>query len=64
MKVSASKILFGFNKEELLSMEKDRNYIFYYTHKNNRVFIDLSRIYWKNKLRQPSEARLQQMLSL
>jgi predicted nucleotidyltransferase len=53
MKVSpptASKILSEFNKEELLSMEKDRNYIFYYANKNSDIFTDLSRIYWKGKL--------------
>ncbi len=53
MKVSpptASKILSEFNKEELLLIEKDRNYIFYYANKNNKIFTDLSRIYWKTKL--------------
>ncbi|HLC78290.1 MAG TPA: nucleotidyltransferase domain-containing protein [Candidatus Nanoarchaeia archaeon] len=47
---TASKILFDFNKEGLLSMEKDRNYLFYYASTNNRMFIDLSRIYWRLKL--------------
>jgi predicted nucleotidyltransferase len=53
MKVSpptASKILLDFHKSKLLEEEKDRNYIFYYTNKNNKLFIDLSRIYWKIKL--------------
>lgn len=53
MKISpptASKILSELNKEELLLKEKDRNYIFYYANKNNQIFIDLSRIYWKIKL--------------
>ena len=53
MKISpptASKMLFDFNKEGLLLIEKDRNYIFYYANKNNQVFVDLSRIYWRNKL--------------
>ena len=53
MKVSpptASKILSEFNKEELLLIEKDRNYIFYYANKNNKMFIDLSRIYWNLRL--------------
>ena len=47
---TASKILFEFNKEGLLLIEKDRNYIFYYANKNNKLFIDLSRIYWSSKL--------------
>lgn len=53
MKISpptASKILSRLNKEKLLLIEKDRNYIFYYANKNDRIFIDLSRIYWKVKL--------------
>jgi len=53
MKISpptASKLLSEFNKEELLLIEKDRNYIFYYANKNNKIFTDLSRIYWKIKL--------------
>ena len=54
MKVSpptASKILSEFNAEELLLIEKDRNYIFYYANKNNKIFTDLSRIYWKTELK-------------
>ena len=53
MKISpptASKILFELNKEGLLLIEKDRNYIFYYANKNNKMFIDLSRIYWNVRL--------------
>lgn len=53
MKVSpptASKILFEMNKGELLKIEKERNYIFYYANKENKDFIDLSRIYWRKKL--------------
>lgn len=47
---TASKILSELKKEGLLLMEEDRNYVFYNANKNNRVFIDLSRIYWKIKL--------------
>lgn len=47
---TASKILSKFNQEGLLLTEKDRNYIFYYTDKNNKIFIDLSRLYWRLKL--------------
>ena len=53
MKISpptASKTLFKLSKEELLLTEKDRNYIFYVANKDNKIFIDLSRIYWKIKL--------------
>ena len=47
---TASKILFELNKEGLLLIEKDRNYIFYYANKNNKIFVDLSRIYWNLRL--------------
>ena len=47
---TASKILFEFNKEGLLLIEKDRNYIFYYANKNDKIFVDLSRIYWDLRL--------------
>jgi len=53
MKISpptASKLLSEFNKEKLLLMEKDRNYIFYYANKNNKIFADLSKIYWNLRL--------------
>ena len=47
---TASKILLDYHKEGLLLMEKNRNYIFYYANKNDKVFLELSRIYWRNKL--------------
>lgn len=31
-------------------MEKERNYLLFYSNKENKNFIDLSRIYWNNKL--------------
>lgn len=53
MKISpptASKILSAYSKEGLLVVEKDRKYIFYYTNKDSKLFIDLSNIYWRLKL--------------
>lgn len=47
---TASKILSQYNKEDLLKKEIYRNFIFYYANKESRTFIDLSRIYWRNKL--------------
>jgi len=47
---TASKILFEFRKQGLLLMEKERNYLLFYSNKENKNFIDLSRIYWNNKL--------------
>lgn len=58
MKISpptASKLLSELNKEKLLLIEKDKNYIFYYANKNNKTFTDLSRIYWKIKLNDLTE---------
>lgn len=49
---TASKMLSGFNKEGLLSAEKDRNYIFYYADKKDRTFLDLSRVYWRFRLKE------------
>jgi len=48
---TASKKLSEFGKEEILLAEKDRNYIFYYANKENKVFIEFSRIYWQIKLK-------------
>ena len=47
---TASKILFGFSKEGLLQIDKDRNYIFFYANRESRVFRDLSRVYWRLEL--------------
>ncbi len=47
---TASKLLSKYEKLGFLIINKDKNYIFYYANKNNRVFVDLSRIYWKIKL--------------
>src|SRR3989344_518715 len=43
---TASKTLNKYYKEDLLRMEKDRNYLFFYANRENKAFIDLSRIYW------------------
>ena len=48
---TASKTLFDYNKKGLLLIEKDRNYLFYYANRDSDTFIDLSRIYWKLKLK-------------
>jgi len=47
---TASKLLAHYKSLGMLLSDKDRNYIFYYADKNSRDFIDLSRIYWRNKL--------------
>ena len=49
---TASKILKEFNEKGLLKREDDRIYINYYANKESELFIDLSRIYWKIKLKE------------
>src|SRR3989338_4959978 len=41
---TASKILKKFNKEGLLKVTKENNYLFFWANKENKVFITLSRI--------------------
>lgn len=60
---TASKMLEQCNKEGLLISEKDKNYIFYYANKNNSVFRDLSRIYWKLKLTPLTDALTNALVS-
>jgi predicted nucleotidyltransferase len=47
---TASTILHSLEKEKILIKEKDRNYLFFHANKENRQFIDLSRIYWLDNL--------------
>ena len=49
---TASKLLASYKAEGLLLEEKYRNYIFYYANRENPVFKDLSRIYWRHALRE------------
>ncbi len=49
---TASKLLDQYNKEGILNKEEYKNYLFFYANKNNRKFIDLSRIYWNEKLKE------------
>lgn len=48
---TASKLLHRLWKEGLLKIESEKNYIFYFTDKESREFIHLSRIYWLGILR-------------
>jgi len=47
---TASTILQSLEKETLLLKEKDRNYLFFYANKESKQFVDLSRIYWGDRL--------------
>ncbi len=48
---TASKILKDLTKEGLLKKQQDRLYTFFYANTQNWLFIDLSRSYWKTKLK-------------
>ena len=47
---TASKLLQNYQKEGLLKKEEERKYIYYFANKDNDLFIDFSRIYWKSVL--------------
>jgi predicted nucleotidyltransferase len=47
---TASQLLSSYHKENLLSKEIYKNYILFYANKQSKQFIDLSRIYWNQKL--------------
>ncbi len=53
MKISpptASKLLKKYEEEGLLESSKYERYIFFNAKRDNKNFIDLSRMYWRNKL--------------
>ncbi len=49
---TSSGVLSKLNKENLLLKEDYKNYILYFANKENKVFIDISRIYWHYMLRE------------
>ena len=48
---TASKLLQQYQQEGLLLRETFKNYLLFYADKDNKEFMDLSRIYWSLKLR-------------
>ncbi|MBI3051169.1 nucleotidyltransferase domain-containing protein [Candidatus Woesearchaeota archaeon] len=48
---SASRKLDGLHNEGLLKRERDRGYIRYYSNRDSRIFVHLSRIFWMERLR-------------
>ena len=48
---TASSLLESYYKEGLLMRNRERNYIFFYANKENKNFIDISRIYWRYRLK-------------
>ena len=53
---TASKMLDSHHTEGLLARTFYKNYILFYANKDDKVFIDLSRIYWRYKLEGVIEA--------
>ena len=48
---TASTILNQYLKEGILKKEEFRNYLFFYANTENKLYLDLSKIYWKDKLK-------------
>lgn len=49
---TSSKMLDYYSKESLLLKTKYRNNLLFYANKDSKDFIDLSRIYWRQKLKE------------
>lgn len=47
---TASKILKEFNKEGLLKIVKENNYLYFWANKDNKIFVNMSKIYWVYRL--------------
>ncbi len=47
---TASSILMSYRSEDLLVMERYKNYMLFFANKDSKDFIDLSRMYWRHKL--------------
>lgn len=58
---TASKILSYYNVENLLLKEKYRNYILFYSNKESKGFIDLSRIYWDYRLKEVADLMVKKL---
>lgn len=48
---TASKTLTSYYDEIILKKEEYKNHIFFYANKENKIFIELSRIYWTYKMK-------------
>lgn len=60
---TASKMLAYYTNEGLLLKTTYKNYILFYANKSSRIFIDLSRIYWHQKLKELIEYLEKQLVS-
>ncbi len=47
---TASKILKNLYAENLLNKESDRNFLFFWAKRESQLFVDISNIYWRQKL--------------
>ena len=48
---SASSLLHNLHKESILNKENERRYIYFYSNREDAVFIALSRIYWSIQIK-------------
>lgn len=48
---TASKLLKGFEKEGLLSIREERGFLLFKADRGSKVLMDLSRIYWRGRLK-------------
>ncbi len=53
---TASKMLMEYHKEGLLKKQEERNCLFFFANTENKSLIDLSRIYWRNRLKEIIES--------
>src|SRR3989344_2030016 len=60
---TASKALASYHSSGLLVKQKEKIYIYYYANKQNRDFIDLSRMYWRHRLSEAVQYIEQQAVS-
>lgn len=60
---TASKMLDYYTNEGLLLKTRYKNYIFFYADKSSKIFIDLSRIYWHQRLKELTEYMEKQLVS-
>lgn len=59
---TASKLLAYYNTENLLLKERYRNYILYYSNKESKGFINLSRIYWDYRLNELVDLMIKKLI--
>ncbi len=60
---TASKLLKSYEEENLLESSRYERYIFFNAKRDSKDFIDLSRVYWRNKLEELSSFLISKSIS-